>query len=61
VNEMLPIFVEHALWRPKERAFIGDAMRSRDLENLREDLNQGVRLASSLGLDVSDVELPSFA
>jgi hypothetical protein len=61
VNKMLPIFVEHALWRPKERAFIGDAMRSRDLENLREDLNQGVRLASSLGLDVSDVELPSFA
>jgi hypothetical protein len=57
-NQMLPIFVEHALWRPRERAFIGSAMRSRDLENLREDLNQGVRLAESLGLDVSDVELP---
>jgi hypothetical protein len=57
-NQMLPIFVEHALWRPRERAFIGSAMRSRDLENLREDLNQGVRLAQSLGLDVSDVELP---
>src|SRR5918995_4482462 len=26
-NRLLPIFVEHALWRPKERAFIGDAMR----------------------------------
>jgi hypothetical protein len=60
-NKMLPIFVEHALWRPKERAFIGGAMRTRDLENLREDLNQGVRLADSLGLDVSDVQLPSFS
>jgi hypothetical protein len=58
---MLPIFVEHALWRPKERAFIGSAMRTRDLENLREDLNQGVKLANSLGLDVTDVELPSFS
>jgi 1,2-phenylacetyl-CoA epoxidase catalytic subunit len=57
-NEMLPIFVEHALWRPKARAVIGNAMRSRDLENLREDLEQGVRLAQSLGLDVSDVQLP---
>jgi hypothetical protein len=36
-------------------------MRRRDLENLHEDLNQGVKLAKSLGLDVSDVELPSFA
>ena len=57
-NQMMPIFVEHALWRPRERAFIGDAMRTRDLENLREDLNQGIRLAKSLGLDVSGLELP---
>jgi 1,2-phenylacetyl-CoA epoxidase catalytic subunit len=57
-NEMLPIFVEHALWRPKARAVIGNAMRRRDLENLREDLEQGIRLAQSLGLDVSDVQLP---
>ncbi len=57
-NRMLPIFVEHALWRPRERAVIGGAMRSRDLENLREDLNQGLRLAESLGLDVTQVELP---
>src|SRR5881394_1512424 len=57
-NRLLPIFVEHALWRPKERAFIGSAMRSRDLEKLKEDLEIGVRLAESLGLDVSDVELP---
>jgi len=57
-NRLLPIFVQHALWRPKERAMIGGAMRSRDQERLREDVEIGVRLAESLGLDVSDVELP---
>src|SRR3954466_13057199 len=25
-NRLLPVFVKHALWRPKERAFIGSAM-----------------------------------
>ena len=59
-NRMMPIFVEHALWRPRERAFIGNMMRARDLENLREDLNQGIKLARELGLDVSRVELPKL-
>ena len=57
-NRLLPTFVQHALWRPKERAFIGSAMRERDIENLKKDLEIGVRLAESLGLDVSEVELP---
>jgi hypothetical protein len=57
-NKLLPIFVQHALWRPKERSMIGGAMRSRDMERLHEDLEIGVRLAESLGLDVSDVQLP---
>jgi hypothetical protein len=57
-NRLLPIFVQHALWRPKERAMIGGAMRTRDMERLHEDLELGVRLAESLGLDVSDVQLP---
>jgi hypothetical protein len=57
-NRMLPIFVEHALWRPPERAWIGDVMRARDVERVREDLHDSVRVASSLGLDVSDVRLP---
>jgi hypothetical protein len=57
-NRLLPIFVQHALWRPKERSMIGGAMRSRDMERLQEDLEIGVRLAESLGLDVSGVELP---
>jgi 1,2-phenylacetyl-CoA epoxidase catalytic subunit len=57
-NRLLPIFTAHALWRPRERAWIGRAMEARDVQRLREDLEQGVRLAESLGLDVSGVELP---
>jgi 1,2-phenylacetyl-CoA epoxidase catalytic subunit len=57
-NRLLPAFVAHALWRPRERSWIGPAMRERDVQRLREDLETGVRLAESLGLDVSDVELP---
>src|SRR5881397_3761813 len=57
-NRLLPIFAAHALWRPRARALIGQAMEARDAERLKEDLEIGVRLAESLGLDVSDVEMP---
>jgi hypothetical protein len=60
-NKMLPIFVEHSLWRPKARASIAGLMRERDIKMLQDDLEQGVRLAGSLGLDVSDLEMPSFS
>src|SRR5207248_1818178 len=33
-NRLLPEFAAHALWRPKERAWIGRAMESRDAERL---------------------------
>ena len=58
-NTMLPIFANHVLWRPKAREMIGSLMEARDRERLREELNHGVRLANSLGLDVSDVRLPA--
>lgn len=57
-NRMLPTFAKHALWRPKAREFIGQLMEARDRERLRADLQHGVRLAHSLGIDVSDVRLP---
>src|SRR5436305_11110490 len=57
-NRLLPVFVAHALWRPRERAWITRAMEARDLERLREDIDLGVRLAGSLGVDVGDIELP---
>ena len=57
-NALLPIFVEHALWRPKERAWIGTVMRETDVRRLQEDVMDGIRMAASLGLDVSDVQVP---
>ena len=56
-NAMLPIFVQHALWRPKAREVVGRLMRDTDIRMLREDIENGVRLSQSLGLDVGDIEL----
>jgi len=57
-NRLLPLFAKHALWRPKAREFIGALMRETDIRMLKEDLENGVRLAKSLGVDVSGIELP---
>jgi hypothetical protein len=57
-NRMLPEFAAHALWRPKAREMIGQLMEARDRERLKMELDHGVRLAQSLGLDVSEVALP---
>ncbi|HYZ76823.1 MAG TPA: ferritin-like domain-containing protein [Gaiellaceae bacterium] len=57
-NRLLPVFVAHALWRPRERAWITRAMEARDMERLREDIDLGVRLAGSLGVDVGHIQLP---
>jgi 1,2-phenylacetyl-CoA epoxidase catalytic subunit len=57
-NRLLPIFAQHALWRPKAREFIGALMRDTDIRMLREDLEQGIRLAKSLGIDPSGIQLP---
>ena len=59
-NILLPIFVQHALWRPKAREVIGRLMYETDLKMLREDIEHGVRLAKSFGLDVSDIRLPQI-
>jgi hypothetical protein len=57
-QEMLPLFVDHTLWRPKERAFIGRAMHERDVARLKAEIEDGVRLAASLGIDVGEISVP---
>jgi hypothetical protein len=57
-NRLLPLFVKHALWRPKAREVVGRLMYDTDVRMLREDIENGVRLAESFGLDVSEVRLP---
>ena len=59
-NRMLPEFAQHALWRPKAREFIGSLMEARDRERLHQELEHGRRLAASLGLDISEVQLPQL-
>src|SRR5215210_413999 len=56
-NRMLPVFVQHALWRPKARELVGRMMREADIRMLREDIEIGVRNAESLGLDVGEIQL----
>jgi hypothetical protein len=60
-NRLLPVFVEHELWRPRERAWMGSAMRSADVARLRHELENGIRMAQSLGLDVSQIQIPRLA
>jgi hypothetical protein len=55
-SKMLPIFVDHVLWRPKERDFITSAMRAHDLKRVKAEVEDGIKIAASLGLDVSDIE-----
>jgi hypothetical protein len=57
-NMMLPTFARHQMWRPKAREMIGQLMEARDKERLRTEIQHGVRLAKSLGLDITDVQLP---
>src|SRR5215210_888659 len=48
-NRLLPVFIEHELWRPRERAWMGSAMRSADVARLRGELENGIKMAQSLG------------
>ena len=55
-SRMLPIFVDHVLWRPKERDFITSAMRTHDLARVKAEVEDGIKIAASLGLDASEIE-----
>jgi hypothetical protein len=58
-NRLLPVFVDHALWRPKERALVGGIMRERDIERVRMAVEDGIRIAASLGLDAGEIRMPA--
>jgi hypothetical protein len=57
-NQMLPVFVEHTLWRPRERAWIGGVMHAHDVKRLKAEVEDGIRLAASLGLDADAIQRP---
>ena len=55
-SRMLPIFAQHVLWRPKERDFVSTTMRSRDLARVKREIEEGIKITASLGLDVRHIE-----
>ena len=57
-NTMLPVFVQHTLWRPRERAWIGGVMHAHDVKRLKAEVEDGIRLAASLGLDAGAINAP---
>ena len=57
-NTMLPVFVRHSLWRPRERAWIGAVMHAQDVRRLEAEVEDGIRLAASLGLDAGAINRP---
>jgi hypothetical protein len=57
-NKMLPVFVQHTLWRPRERAWIGGVMHAHDVKRLKAEVEDGIRLAASLGLDAGAINAP---
>jgi hypothetical protein len=57
-NQMLPVFVQHTLWRPRERAWIGGVMHAQDVKRLKAEVDDGIRLAASLGLDAGAINPP---
>src|SRR3989440_5364806 len=52
-NRLLPTFVEHAPWRPKERAFIGGGGDPPGAARLQEGLESGGTPGQALGLAVA--------
>jgi 1,2-phenylacetyl-CoA epoxidase catalytic subunit len=58
-NRLLPVFMDHALWRPKERALVGGIMRERDIERVKLAVEDGIRISASLGLDAGEIRIPT--
>jgi tRNA-(MS[2]IO[6]A)-hydroxylase (MiaE) len=52
-DEMWPLFVNHLLWRPREREWASAAMRDRDAALVREHAGKAIVLAHEFGLDIS--------
>jgi 1,2-phenylacetyl-CoA epoxidase catalytic subunit len=51
-QEMWPLFVDHLMWRPQERSWASNALRSRDLETVKSYMAQERKLAIKVGLEI---------
>lgn len=51
-KETWPLYIQHLTWRPQERSWASNAMRSRDLAMVKDYMAQERRLAIKVGLEV---------
>jgi hypothetical protein len=55
-KEMWPMFVQHLMWRPRERAWASTSLRARDVELVRGQRNEVLKMAAEYDMDL-DLEL----
>jgi hypothetical protein len=51
-QETWPLYVQHLTWRPRERSWASNAMRSRDLAMIKSYMAQEQKLAMKVGLEI---------
>ena len=51
-QETWPLYVQHLTWRPRERSWVSNAMRSRDLAMIKSYMAQEQKLAMKVGLEI---------
>lgn len=50
--EMWPMFVEHLLWRPRERAWASSSMHTRDVQLVNEHKEEVLKMGADFGMDL---------
>lgn len=51
-REMWPLYAEHIMWRPRERAWASSIMRSYDIRLIQSQREEIIKLGASFGLDL---------
>jgi hypothetical protein len=51
-KEMWPLFVQHLMWRPRERAWASASLRSRDIELVKAQRNEVIKMGHDFDMEV---------
>lgn len=51
-REMWPLFMQHLLWRPRERAWATSTMRSRDLQLVESQRQEVIKIGRDFDMDI---------
>ena len=50
--EMWPLYAEHIMWRPRERAWASTIMRGRDVQLIQSQRNEIIKMGAVFGLEL---------